>query len=115
MAGQDEGAAIQGLGHTLMEHMILDEGGRVRNLGAIDYRIPTSMDLPLLIESAAIENGDGPGPYGAKGVSEGGLLSIQSAVGSALADATGVVFRKLPLTPEHVWRSLRNARANEAQ
>ncbi len=115
VAGQDEGAAIQGLGHTLMEHMILDEGGRVRNLGAIDYRIPTSMDLPLLIESAAIENGDGPGPYGAKGVSEGGLLSIQSAVGSALADATGVVFRKLPLTPEHVWRSLRNARANEAQ
>ena len=45
--GQDEGAAIMGLGHTLMEHYILDETGRIRNLGAIDYRIPTSMDLPL--------------------------------------------------------------------
>ena len=44
---QDEGAAIMGLGHTLMEHYIFDEAGRVRNLGAIDYRIPTSMDLPL--------------------------------------------------------------------
>jgi CO/xanthine dehydrogenase Mo-binding subunit len=110
VAGQDEGAAIMGLGHTLMEHMILDEGGRIRNLGAIDYRIPTSMDLPLHMRSAAIENEDGPGPYGSKGVSEGGLLSVQSAVGSAVADATGVVIRQLPLTPEHVWRSIRVAR-----
>ena len=43
---QDEGAAIMGLGHTLMEHYIFDDAGRIRNLGAIDYRIPTSMDLP---------------------------------------------------------------------
>ena len=45
--GQDEGAAVMGLGHTLMEHYIWDDAGRIRNLGAIDYRIPTSMDLPL--------------------------------------------------------------------
>jgi CO/xanthine dehydrogenase Mo-binding subunit len=113
VAGQDEGAAIMGLGHTLMEHMILAENGVIRNLGAIDYRIPTSMDLPQHMESAAVENADGPGPYGAKGVSEGGLLSVQSAVGSAVADATGVVIRDLPLTPEHVWRCLRDARMNE--
>ncbi len=113
VAGQDEGAAIMGLGHTLMEHLILGEDGQIRNLGAIDYRIPTSMDLPEHMESAAVENADGPGPYGAKGVSEGGLLSVQSAVGSAVADATGVVIRDLPLTPEHVWRSLRDARENE--
>ena len=43
---QDEGAAIMGLGHTLMEHYLFDDEGRIRNLGAIDYRIPTSMDLP---------------------------------------------------------------------
>ena len=48
---QDEGAAIMGLGHTLMEHFIFDDDGRIRNLGAIDYRIPTSMDLPLELES----------------------------------------------------------------
>ncbi len=113
VAGQDEGAAIMGLGHTLMEHMIIGDDGRIRNLGAIDYRIPTSMDLPQHMESAAIENADGPGPYGAKGVSEGGLLSVQSAVGSAVADATGVVIRDLPLTPEHVWRCLRDAREND--
>ena len=114
VAGQDEGAAIMGLGHTLMEHIILDEAGRIRNLGAIDYRIPTSMDLPRHIESAAVENEDGPGPYGAKGISEGGLLAVASAVGAAVADATGVVIRELPLTPEHVWRSIRDARQHEA-
>ncbi len=78
---QDEGAAIQGLGHTLMEHYIYDEKGRIRNLGAIDYRIPTSMDLPLELVSETVENEDGPGPYGSKGMSEGALLCVASAVG----------------------------------
>jgi CO/xanthine dehydrogenase Mo-binding subunit len=104
--GQDEGAAVMGLGHTLMERYILDETGRIRNLGAIDYRIPTSMDLPLRMESATIENGDGPGPYGSKGMSEGALLCVAPAVAAAVRDATGVVIRDLPLTPERVWRAL---------
>ena len=109
--GQDEGAAIMGLGHTLMEHYILDETGRIRNLGAIDYRIPTSMDLPLEMVSDIVENGDGPGPYGAKGMSEGALLPVAPAVAAAVRDATGVVIRDLPLTPERVWRALRRRRS----
>ena len=104
--GQDEGAAIQGLGHTLMEHYIYDEKGRIRNLGAIDYRIPTSMDLPLELRSETVENADGPGPYGSKGMSEGALLCVAPAVAAAVRDATGVVIRDLPLTPERVWRAL---------
>jgi len=103
---QDEGAAIQGLGHTLMEHYIFDETGRIRNLGAIDYRIPTSLDLPLEIVSEIIENEDGPGPYGSKGMSEGALLCVASAVGAAVREAIGVPIRDLPLTPERVWRAL---------
>ncbi len=103
---QDEGAAIQGLGHTLMEHYIWDEKGRLRNPGAIDYRIPTSMDLPLELIGATIENEDGPGPYGSKGMSEGALPCISSAVGAAVRDAIGVPMRDLPLTPERVWRAL---------
>jgi CO/xanthine dehydrogenase Mo-binding subunit len=105
---QDEGAAIMGLGHTLMEHYIFDDKGRIRNLGAIDYRIPTSMDLPLEMHSAMVENADGPGPYGSKGMSEGALLCVAPAVAAAVRDATGVVIRDLPLTPERVWRALRN-------
>ena len=103
---QDEGAAIQGLGHTLMEHYVFDETGRIRNLGAIDYRIPTSLDLPLEIVSEIIENEDGPGPYGSKGMSEGALLCVASAVGGAVREAIGVPIRDLPLTPERVWRAL---------
>ncbi|MDH3500325.1 MAG: molybdopterin-dependent oxidoreductase, partial [Acidimicrobiia bacterium] len=109
VAGQDEGAAIMGLGHTLMEHIILDEEGRIRNLGAIDYRIPTSMDLPIELVSASIENADGPGPYGVKGISEGSLLATAPAVGSAVRDATGVTIRDLPLTPQRVWEAMQEA------
>jgi CO/xanthine dehydrogenase Mo-binding subunit len=105
--GQDEGAAVMGLGHTLMERYIFDDVGRIRNLGAIDYRIPTSMDLPLDMQSDMIENGDGPGPYGAKGMSEGALLPVSPAVAAAVHDASGVVIRDLPLSPERVWRALR--------
>jgi CO/xanthine dehydrogenase Mo-binding subunit len=104
--GQDEGAAIQGLGHTFMEHYIFDESGRIRNLGAIDYRIPTSMDLPVELQSDIVENADGPGPYGAKGMSEGALICTAAAVAAAIRDATGVVIRDLPLTPERVWKAL---------
>jgi CO/xanthine dehydrogenase Mo-binding subunit len=106
--GQDEGAAVMGLGHTLMEHYILDDEGRIRNLGAIDYRIPTSMDLPKTMESEIIENGDGPGPYGAKGMSEGALLCVAPAVASAVRNAVGVDIRELPLTPERVWRAMQD-------
>ncbi|HEY7522166.1 MAG TPA: xanthine dehydrogenase family protein molybdopterin-binding subunit [Candidatus Limnocylindrales bacterium] len=104
--GQDEGAAVMGLGHTLMEQYLWDDAGRIRNLGAIDYRIPTSMDLPLEMASDLVENADGPGPYGAKGMSEGALLPVAPAVAAAVTDATGVVIRDLPLTPERVWRAL---------
>ena len=108
--GQDEGAAIQGLGHAMMEHYIFDETGRVRNLGAIDYRIPTSKDLPLELISEQIENGDGPGPYGAKGVSEGSILCVAPALGAAVRDAIGIAIRDLPLTPERVWRAMRDGK-----
>ena len=109
--GQDEGAAVMGLGHTFMEQLLLDDDGRIRNLGAIDYRIPTSMDLPLRMESASVEHEDGPGPYGSKGMSEGALLCVAPAVAAAVRDATGVVIRDLPLSPERVWRALREAEA----
>jgi CO/xanthine dehydrogenase Mo-binding subunit len=107
--GQDEGAAVMGLGHTLMERVIYDDEGRIRSLGAIDYKIPTTLDLPLAMESDIIENADGPGPYGAKGMSEGGLLPVAPAVAAAVYDAAGVRIRDLPLSPERVWRGLREA------
>ncbi|WP_448627503.1 xanthine dehydrogenase family protein molybdopterin-binding subunit [Geodermatophilus sp. URMC 64] len=108
---QDEGAAIMGLGHTLMEHLIFDEHGRIVNLGALDYRIPTTKDVPLELHSHLVENEDGPGPYGAKGAGEGGLFAVSPAVAAAVTEATGVVVRDLPLTAERVWRALQASTA----
>jgi CO/xanthine dehydrogenase Mo-binding subunit len=110
VAAQDEGGAVMGLGHTLMEHIILDDTGRIRNLGAIDYQIPTSMDVPVEMISETVENADGPGPYGLKGVAEGSVLVAAPAVAAAVRDATGVVIRDLPLTPERVWQAMVEAR-----
>jgi CO/xanthine dehydrogenase Mo-binding subunit len=109
---QDEGAAVMGLGHTLMEHLILDESGQIKNLGALDYRIPTTKDIPLEMQSILVENGDGPGPYGAKGAGEGGLMATAPAIASALTEATGVIIRDLPLTRERVWRELQQKRSS---
>jgi CO/xanthine dehydrogenase Mo-binding subunit len=104
-----------GLGHSLMEELILDERGRVRNLGALDYRIPTSMNMPHELHSILIENEDGPGPYGAKGAGEGGILGIAAAVGAAVHQATGVQIRELPLTPERIWRAIAHQRQEEEE
>ena len=109
---QDEGAAIMGLGHTLMEHLIFDEHGRILNLGALDYRIPTTKDVPLELHSLLVENEDGPGPYGAKGAGEGGLFAVSPAVAAAVTEATGAVIRDLPLTAERVWRALHDGPAD---
>ncbi|MCC7007417.1 MAG: xanthine dehydrogenase family protein [Acidobacteria bacterium] len=103
---QDEGAAVMGLGHSLMEHLILNEHGRILNLGALDYRIPTVQDVPRELHSILIENHDGPGPYGAKGAGEGGILAIAAAIGAAIGEAVGVEIRDLPLTPERIWRAI---------
>ena len=88
------------------EAVRLDDRGRIRNLGALDYRIPTVQDIPFHLESILVENGDGPGPYGAKGAGEGGILAIAAAIGSAVNEAAGVTIRELPLTPERIWQAI---------
>lgn len=102
---QDEGAAVMGLGHTLMEQLVLGADGRILNLGSLDYRIPSIKDMPLELESHLIENADGPGPYGSKGAGEGGTLAVAAAVGAAINQAAGVTLRELPLTPEKIWKA----------
>ena len=102
---QDEGAAMMGLGHTLMEQLVLGADGRILNLGSLDYRIPSINDMPLELETSLVENGDGPGPYGAKGAGEGGTLAVAAAIGAAINEAAGVTLRDLPLTPEKIWRA----------
>jgi CO/xanthine dehydrogenase Mo-binding subunit len=101
---QDEGGTMQGLGNALFEEMVYDEG-LLLNETLLDYRVPSFEDLPDEMTCIVVENGDGPGPYGAKGCGEGALAAVTAAVVNALADA-GVPMTELPLTPERVWRRI---------
>ncbi len=107
--GQEEGAAVQGLGHTFWEAMIYEDG-QLLNGSLVEYRVPTFEDLPESFETVLLEHGNGPGPYGAKGMGEGGIGPVAPAIAAAVAQAVGVRITDLPLTPERVWRAMRRAR-----
>jgi CO/xanthine dehydrogenase Mo-binding subunit len=102
---QEEGSLVMGLGHSLMEELLYDESGRLLNAGPLDYRVPTSMDIPE-IHSYLAENRDGPGPFGAKGIGEGPVMAVAPAIAGAIYDAVGLTFKELPITSERVWRAL---------
>jgi aldehyde oxidoreductase len=97
--GQVQGGIAQGLGMALMEEYI---PGRTENLH--DYLIPTIGDIPP-IETIIIEEPDGHGPYGAKGLGEHVLIPTAPAILNAIAQATGVRVRQVPATPARM-RSL---------
>ncbi len=101
---QDEGATLQGIGNALFEEMVWSDG-QLASSTLLEYRVPTFLDLPDEMTCVIVENGDGPGPYGAKGCGEGALAAIPAAIVNALADA-GVPMNELPLTPERVWRRI---------
>ena len=103
--GQDEGAVLFGIGHTLMEEMIYEEG-QLLNGNLVDYSVPRFDDVPDKFDTILIENGNGPGPFGSKGIGEGGLLPVASAVANAVSRAVGVRIQELPLTPPKVWQAL---------
>jgi CO/xanthine dehydrogenase Mo-binding subunit len=105
--GQDLGAATQGLGMALFEELIYD-GQQLTNPNVVDYRVPRMDDLAEKIDTIIVERGDGVGPYGAKGAGEGALNPIGPAVAIAVARAIGVWPTELPLTPERVWRLMRD-------
>jgi CO/xanthine dehydrogenase Mo-binding subunit len=107
--GQDEGSAMMGFGHTFYEAYQW-EGGQIINPSLVDYKVPTFDDVPDEFESILIEDANGPGPYGAKGLGEGGIIPVAPAVANAVAWCTGARVKSLPLTPEKVWRALQQTK-----
>jgi CO/xanthine dehydrogenase Mo-binding subunit len=102
---QDEGAAIFGLGQALFEDLVYQDG-QLLNDSLVDYRLPRFTDLPRAFSTFIMEEGGGPGPYGAKGMGEGGILAVAPAIGNAVYAATGKRFQAVPLTPELVRKAL---------
>ncbi len=103
---QDEGAAMQGIGPALFESLV-NQNGELLNASPVDYRVPTFEDLPDQFGTILLENADGPGPFGSKGVGESGTFCVAAAIGNAIARATGVRLKEQPMTPERLWRALR--------
>src|SRR3989454_2461782 len=104
--GQDLGAATMGMGIGLFEELIY-EGAQLMNGSILDYRLPRFSDLPKEVELHLVQNQDGVGPYGAKGGGEASLNSMAANIANAVDSAVGVRIRQAPLTPERVWRALK--------
>jgi CO/xanthine dehydrogenase Mo-binding subunit len=90
---------------TLSEEMRYDDGQLI-NPGLALYKVPTALDVPPEIDVYLIQHLHPHGPYGAKGIGETGTFAVSPAVANALADATGVRIRSLPLTAEKVLDGL---------
>ena len=103
--GQDEGAAIMGLGGALFETLRYD-GPRLANPSLLSYRVPRADDLPEDFESILQEQGHGPGPFGSKGLGEGTMLPVAAAIANAIEDAIGVRVTTMPFTPEVVLAAI---------
>jgi CO/xanthine dehydrogenase Mo-binding subunit/aerobic-type carbon monoxide dehydrogenase small subunit (CoxS/CutS family) len=105
------GGVVQGLGSAVVEKFVFKDG-KLLNNSFVDYKIPTTKDVPLEMKQFLIETPHPQGPYGARGVAEHPMISVPGAVGNALANATGVDFFELPLDPESVYLALKRATAS---
>jgi CO/xanthine dehydrogenase Mo-binding subunit/aerobic-type carbon monoxide dehydrogenase small subunit (CoxS/CutS family) len=102
------GGVVQGLGSALTEKLVFQDG-RMLNSSFVDFKIPTAKDVPTEMVQLFVETPHPQGPYGARGLAEHPMISIPSAVGNAVANATGVEFFELPLDPERVFLGLKHA------
>jgi CO/xanthine dehydrogenase Mo-binding subunit len=107
--GQMRGGTAQGLGWALLEEMVYDGHGQLTTGTFVDYALPTATVTPP-IDTEIVEVPAPEGPYGAKGVGEAPVVGVPGAVANAIAAATGGVrLRQLPMTPERIWRAMRNS------
>ena len=107
LKGQIVGGIIQGLGTALSEVMLYNDNGKLLTRSLVDYKILTMKDLPKDIEVHFIETPQLDGPHGARGVAEHPMISITSAIGNAVADATGAEILEVPMNPERVYMAVK--------
>ena len=103
--GQLQGGAVQGIGWALNEEYFYNDQGAMANSSYLDYRIPTSLDLPM-IETIIVEVPNPGHPYGVRGVGEVPIAPPPAAIAAAIADAVGVRLRELPMRPDRVLAAM---------
>ena len=106
--GQVQGSVWMGMGQAMSEETAYHDGLLV-TANMLDYRVPTIQDSPP-IEVSIIESNDPHGPFGAKEAGEGSLAAFLPALTNAIADAIGVRFNTLPVTPDRVFAALEKRR-----
>src|SRR5262249_53918316 len=111
--GQDEGGVAQGIGWARNEEYIYDDEGSLQTRGFLDSRAPVASALPM-IDTVIVEVPNPRHPYGVRGVGETPIVPPMAAVANALANATGVRFTELPMSPPKVLKALDEARAHGA-
>src|SRR5438309_8067815 len=102
--GQVEGSAYMGYGEIIGEEQVF-RGGLHKKPSLLDYKIPTSLDTPVL-EALIVESVDDEGPFGAKEAGEGPLNPVIPAIANAVYDAIGVRFDETPITAEKILEAL---------
>jgi putative selenate reductase molybdopterin-binding subunit len=105
-SGQVEGGMTQALGYAVCEEMAYDELGRARELDFRDYHIFAAHEMPEL-QTIFVETFEPSHPYGVKAVAEIPLDGVAPAVGNAVLDACGADVMVAPITPERIWRALK--------
>jgi len=103
--GQMQGGAAQGVGWALNEEYVFDARGVLENPGFLDYRMPVASDLPM-IDTVVVEVPNPGHPYGVRGVGETPIVPPLAAVANAVARATGVRMRALPISPPRLLAAL---------
>lgn len=111
--GQIQGSLMMGVGEAMFEEIKYDEKGKILNPNFAEYKIPTALDMPNVVP-IIVESDEPYGPYGAKEVGEGAIMPTIPAVLNALYDATGIRFKELPLTPERVYKAIKEKREKDA-
>jgi CO/xanthine dehydrogenase Mo-binding subunit len=102
---QVDGGAVMGFGHALFEETVYQDG-QFQNGDPFQYRLPVMKDIPTEFYSSMLEKGDGPGPFGSKGMAQTSIVTVGPAIGNAVYDALGVRVRSLPITPEKILRAM---------
>ncbi len=100
--GQMLGGTVQSIGRAILEELAHDERGQLVTGTFLDYAVPRAMGLPP-IDPVVVEVPAPEGPFGAKGVGEASILPGPAAIANAVAAATGLRLRELPMSARRVW------------